>query len=331
MTWETLARYLAGESPPDEAEAVRAWLAEDPARVEMLTALDRSVDAAIAGPAAGIDVEAALGRVKARFAKPDVAPVIHLRRRRERGAVPWNTKAFRIAAGLVLVVGATVIWRATQVEPSPRTWAAAIGQADSIRLPDGTFVQLGPDSWLSLAADFGTGSRELELEGEAFFNVVHDAERPFTVHAGDASIVDLGTAFTVRTGAGLPVEVAVTDGSVLLSSAFAPVEEGIVLNAGDRGEVHEDGSVMPYRDTVTEDDLAWLEGRLVFRDATLDRVSADLRRWYGVRMDVSDPELADRTLTATFEGETAEQVLDVIGLTLGARAEWVGDTVYLRF
>ena len=76
--------------------------------------------------------------------------------------------------------------------------------------------------------------------------------------------------------------------------------------------------------------MAWTTGKLVFRDAAIDEVSADLKRWYGVELRVTDSALLRRHFTGSFTSEPATRVLDVVALALGARAERRGDTVYIR-
>src|SRR5688500_13183380 len=91
MDWEVLARFMAGESPADEADGVRAWLAENPARHDVLRALDRTL-APVAAPPAGLDVEAALRRVRARMDAPET-PVIPFRAPAARPAPPPRSPA----------------------------------------------------------------------------------------------------------------------------------------------------------------------------------------------------------------------------------------------
>ena len=73
-----------------------------------------------------------------------------------------------------------------------------------------------------------------------------------------------------------------------------------------------------------------MRGRLVYHDAPIAEVRADLRRWYGLELRLTDSALDARHLTATFEGESADAVLRVIGLALGADVERRGDTAVVR-
>ncbi|MBI2403646.1 MAG: FecR domain-containing protein [Gemmatimonadetes bacterium] len=326
--WEVLARYLSDESPPEEAAAVRRWLAQDDRRGELVAALERSIRRVALEPPTDLDVEGALRRVRSRLHQP---PVLALGPR-ERRWTRWSTLGLRAAAVVALAVGGALVWRASQRGGHPaasavRDYATSVGEMDSIRLPDGSRVVLGPQSRLALAGGYGASAREVALSGEAWFDVGHDAARRFRVRAGPAVIEDLGTTFTIRTD-GEEVRVVVAAGSVLLQDTSRAARRA-ALRAGDRGAVDRDGRVTVERGAATADDLGWLQRRLVFDNASMERVRADLRRWYGLELRM-DSAWARRHLTASFAGEPAEQVLRAIGLALGARIERRGDTAFVR-
>src|SRR4029077_5797067 len=109
-----------------------------------------------------------------------------------------------------------------------------------------------------------------------------------------------------------------------------PSSGGVVLKGGDRGSVDRHGQATAEPKGASADGLAWTSGRLLFDNASLGRVRADLRRWYGVDLKLADSSLASRHLTASFAGEPIDRVLDVIGLALGARIERQGNTAVLK-
>jgi transmembrane sensor len=329
--WEALARFIAGESSPAEAASVRAWLAEDPARVELLESLDRSPRRLAWNPPADLDVEAALRRVKTRMAEPVVLSLDEARARRSR--LGNRSLGLRIAAAITILAGAALVWRATQSVGgsglTPKLYATSIGQTDTVSLGDGTQVILGPDTRLTVDAGYNRENRSVELTGEALFDVRHNASKRFTVHAGNAVIEDLGTTFAVRSDVANQVRVVVTAGSVRLQSAENP-EGSIVLRAGDRGVLNSNGRPEAASAQASEADLAWTQHKLTFAETPLDEVGRELHRWYGIELRIADPELRQRRLTTTFQGETRQQVLDIIALTVGARIEQRGDTVIMH-
>lgn len=345
--WDAIARFFAGESAPDEAAAVRQWLEAHPDQASALSALNGATSLLANATPPGLDVEAALKRVSERRDSADVIPIGSRRPSAPKLApiaVParrWPSVAVRAAAAVVLLVGGGLWWRwhSTQTSgytnPSGaagyKTFATTpVGQRDSVRLPDGTRVVLAPESRLTVAVGYaGDKVREVGLTGEAYFDVHHDAARPFVVHAGGAEIRDLGTTFTVRATGERGVRVAVTSGSVSLAAANASPNAAIVLQPGDAGTVGVDGQTLAERGGAAEPDTAWTRGRLVFREAPVSVVRSELRRWYGIDLAI-DSSFASRHLSMTFDGESADRVLEVIALSLGAEVQRQGSTAVIK-
>ena len=331
--WDRLARYVSGESSAAEADQVRAWLAADPRRAALLTALERSLQTVETHGPTDLDVEAALARVSARLDEPVVRSISSAR---GPARPAWRVGLIRAAATVAVLVGATVVWQSVRqgggdgtTALATRTFEAPVGAVDSMRLPDGTRVLLAPGSRLNVGADYGVSSHDVELIGEALFDVAAAAAGRFTVRAGDAVITDLGTTFTVRSDAEREVRVVVTAGSVMLRAATA-ADSGTILRAGDRGVLSPAGEIVAYRGAASGDDLAWTRGQLVFNNATLAHVADELRRWYGVELQFAEAALANRHFTASFAGEDVAQVLSVLELALGVRVQRNGNTVVIH-
>jgi transmembrane sensor len=325
--WEAIGRFLAGESTPGEAAAVRAWLDANPRDRDLLERLN-----AVAPQSAPIDVdvEAALARVHQRMEEPQALGIVRgdasrdvARGRRIRGFVV--TFAAAAVAASVAIIVVTRSSRSTSTGAA-RTYATAVGQRDSVLLADGSRVTLGPRSTLVVPADYAS-NRSVQLTGDAYFDVRHDATKPFRVHIDGAVIEDLGTTFTIESDVADATSVAVVSGSVRLRGAAAAAGDGVVLAAGDRGDIDASGRTRVARHVVDSDDVAWTAGKLVFRDAALSRVAAELQRWYGVTLQADDSLLQHRHVTASFSGEPVDQVLRILGLAIDARMDRRGDTV----
>ena len=318
--WEAIARVLANEGSPEETSRVRAWLAAHPADRALVERLDETTRPELAD----VDVDAALRRVRARIGNQSSVPALTVVR--GNGTRPRRVYFVSALAAAAAVVAVVVLRQPSNdtTDPSPRTYATTVGQRDSIMLPDSSRVILGPMSRLVVA--YGKSTRSVELQGDGYFDVRHDASKPFTVRVGRAVVEDIGTTFTVESDAGDTTNVSVITGSVRLRSSDSAANSGAVLAAGDRGSMSVDGAVRSYPHTVTEDAAAWTSGRLVFNRVSLVRVIGEVRRWYGVTLRVTDSSLVDRTLTFDATGESVDQVLKIIGLDLGARIERRGDT-----
>ncbi|MGQ0539853.1 MAG: FecR domain-containing protein, partial [Gemmatimonadaceae bacterium] len=227
LDWILLVRYFAGEATPSERAQLESWAAAHPERAEELAALRQVwTDAGHIPSKARIDSmwTELLRRARSTGASPPVTerhaignleiargsaaqrPVRVLRFPPERRtAAYWRLTTAALAASTVIAVGMKWLGGkqdapgvgATATQPALREFATARGQRATIRLLDGTRVELGYASTLRVAP-FRAGRRELWLEGEAIFDVIHDERRPFVVHAANAITQDLGTLFSVR-------------------------------------------------------------------------------------------------------------------------------------
>lgn len=309
--WDKLGRYLAGELSPNDAAEMRRWLEEHPADARAIAALDAATRRT--PPVQQVDTESALAVVKTRM--------------QARPRSPWNSYAgyarMAVAAAVLLIVGwGLAMLRSSRNTPSSdsHTYSTGVGERDSVVLADGSRILLGPASRVVVR------DRNVVLAGEAFFTIQHDSARPFTVLAGEATIRDLGTEFSVHSDPAEPVRVVVHQGLVEIISRSKSER----LHPGDVGTVDVSGRVEASRGAATPDDLAWTKGRLVFRNAPMGELAADLHRWYGVELQVTDSALLRRHFTGSFAGEPANRVLDVIALALGARVDRRGDTAFVR-
>ena len=293
-TPELLARYLAGEATPDEVERILVWQQGE--------------------QRAPVDVEAALLRV---HQKMDVVPIeLHRARRIPRLYIGLMTAAALAAVALISVLQQTDSTPTNAPVIAAQTIRTAVGQRDSVTLPDGSRILIGPSSEITIAAS----GRAATVTGEAYLHVVHNEQHPFVVHTAAGVIRDLGTTFSVRAH-GAAVTVTVNEGQVQLRSQLTG-DAGVVLNPGDRGYVTEGAGALAQRAVVTAHDAAgWDRGALVFRNAPIAEVQDAIQRWYGVELRTNGASLKGRHLTATFEREPIEDVIQVIALALGATVD----------
>lgn len=327
--WEALARYLAGESSPDEIARMQRLLAEEPDRKAAMDALAAMMQRLELPQPAGIDVDAAWRRTRDRMPKADAAPAAEPHRvapapLRVQSSATRRRLALILTGALAATLVGVVLWN--RLVPATRTVVTTTGQRDSVAYPDGSRILLGPGSRLVIdAPDDGRPSR-VRLEGEAYFDIPHDPDRPFRVEAGSLQISDLGTRFNVRHHVTGATEVEVGEGSVgLARKGSAPV----VLQAGDRGVHLGAGDAQVTRAAVSAEAPAWTEGRLVFSDTPFARVAEDLHRWFGITLVTDDSLLAGRHFTASFQGESARDVVRILALATGSAVEWRGDTASL--
>lgn len=316
-----LARYLMGESVPAEVHAIERWLATDAEHPERLGDLQAIIDAT-----APRQVQWDAARSWERLAdglEPPSRPVVVKEHPRFR---TFRRQALMIAASAALVVGGWYAVRAwTPSATTGRELAATStierrtgrGERVAFRLPDGTGVMLGPASRFRYSSvAYGRSSRAVELEGDGYFEVVHDDARPFVVHTATALIRDLGTRFVIRARPGAAqVDVGVAEGSVAVGTRAAS-SHSVVLRQGEAVQLDSAGRGVVERDVNLDRYLGWTEGRLVFERTPLNVVADELERWYDIEIEFTDPSLEHRVLTAAFRDKPAMEALELIAASL---------------
>ena len=318
LDWELLFRYFGDECTAEERERFERWLAADPQRQAMVNA-----------------VVAAAGRTLdgARLSAP---PRLLVARRQQATRRFWPLAA---AASLLLVAGSTLLLKhpswvgsaSTDGAPAMLVASTTSGERRELRLSDGTRVVIGAASTLRYPASFGNGSREVDLTGEGYFEVTHDAAHPFRVHAGHAMAEDVGTAFGVLAYAeDSTVRVVVAEGSVSLGATTQPSVRSALLTRGQLGSLAKGSAVAAVRRVNVESYLGFADGRLVFDETPLAEVAVRLERWYGSPFRITDSTLASPTLTASFTTESLADVLTALASVLDVRFERLGDSVVVR-
>jgi ferric-dicitrate binding protein FerR (iron transport regulator) len=335
LDWSLFDRYLAGDLPPAEQERFERWLAERPERAAQAAAFRRAVDELSSDVSAeereamwaGIAERTGVALPARPTAQPASAPEPAARPRRRRPQYLAAAAAVAAAVGATLVTRAW-IGRAAPVEHAEeRVVTVPRAQQARFRLPDGTAVLLGGGSTLRHPRSFGAASREVVLEGEAYFTVEHDAQRPFRVHAGDLVATDLGTEFLVRAypedGRG---RVVVRSGEVAVSAAGAGAAQGLVVRPGELGRLDAGGApVVEQADTAAY--FAWTRGLLIFDATPLREALPQLSRWYDLDFRLSDTSLGSVPLSGTLDHTLTDDRLELIAGSLGLRQTRSGRVV----
>lgn len=237
----------------------------------------------------------------------------------------WNYFQ-RVAAILVLplLLSFAAYYYFTQqksdaIAPAYAEIQCPLGVRTKFDLPDGSTGYLNSGSRLKYPVQF-TGERKVELVGEAFFDVVHNAESPFHVTTKNLDIKVLGTSFNVIANEDEPTEeVVLQTGKVDVSSmtgkslAVLSPNEQLVLDVQKRTFEKSKVEASTY--------TSWKEGKLVFRKENMQQMARRLSRWYNVDIVVDDKELDDYTFHATFIDEPLDEVLKMLSITTPLKYE----------
>lgn len=169
------------------------------------------------------------------------------------------------------------------------TLQVPVGGYYKLTLPDGTKVWLNAESELRYPICFSGQTRSVHLKGEAYFDVHHNAEQPFVVHARLTSVVVLGTAFNLNAYEDeTNVYTTLVRGKVRVLAEASGQE--IVLVPGEQGVMNRGGQLSKQQVEV-EQYIAWLEGSFVFKSMKLEEIMRQLRRWYDFDLFYQNPEV----------------------------------------
>jgi transmembrane sensor len=263
--------------------AWQAWLAESPAHARAFQELQdtwrRSACVSQVSSASAAALEDMREEIDA-LCEPST---------RER---TFALRSVAIAAMAVIAVVGVLVWR-----HGPETVATTTAELRSVRLPDGSRAALGPETRLEL--DFSDTARSLAMPtGEAYFEVVHAPERPFSVNTPAGRIVAVGTAFSVHATSDR-VAVSVTEGSVRVEPPGNPDPASAVVVAAGQRFVRDHASVDIEPLVSAADAVAWRQGRLEYQGEPLRVVVSDINRYSPVKLHIADPAVGELRYTGT--------------------------------
>ena len=226
--------------------------------------------------------------------------------------------AFRIAAAIIVAALLTFSGYEAFFKPSGGEMVeitAASQILKTVILPDGTLVSLNSNTKLSYPQTFSGKTREVSFEGEAFFEVKPDKNKPFIIQAGQAQIKVLGTSFNVSAYPQTEqVEVVVETGRVQVSEQTTKTAKTneLILTPGDKGTLVYSSHSLHKTTNQNPNYLAWKTRILTFKATSLTEVIGELKKVYKVNIRLADQELGGLLLTAQFNDYSLDFILKVI-------------------
>ena len=361
-TWQLVAKMLAGEASEQELEELGHLLRSNPDLhypLQTITGLWRQGDRDEQKRA-----EEAFSRHLDRMA---ALSIDYNAKDSDKPARTKNNRRLITLIGSALAVAATVtgflIYRSpgrpAQVPALPAQVsevATRNGSRTNLYLPDGTRVWLNAGSRLTYNKDFGNaynpgspntnngpGSpavREVNLIGEAFFDVAHNPARPFIIHTRRIDIKVLGTSFNVKSyPSDKTTETVLIHGSIEVA-IHNKANKRIILRPNEKLVIDNEDSTILHRrippspattfaepapviiqkptyehTTGTMVETSWVNDRLIFQAETFVELAKEMERWYGVTINFAKPELQALQFTGSFRQETIQQALDALTLT----------------
>lgn len=251
-----------------------------------------------------------------------------------RGSFRWKQLLKVAAVLLVSLTGVAIYQAGKQMSTEPMGTATTSpsekdtpteertnprGQKSVLILPDGSKVWLSVDSKLTYNKDFGgAGRREVRLEGEAFFNVVHNDTLPFIVHTSSSiRIAVLGTSFNVKSyKEDETVETTLVEGKVSIDKLERNGEAvaNLILQPNQRAVFFKESNTLNVQEVNATNVSAWRHDYLVFEETPFTAVLTQLERWYDVTIHLPEDDKSNLpcTLTANIQQESLEDVLKLL-------------------
>ena len=300
--WEELASNLSDEKT-EQTDLLERFMAEDPNNSGKMWKDLKNMD-----NQEEIDVDKAWENVHSRL-KENVARISD---RPVRFSF-MRTTLFRIAAVALILLGlgtASIYMNNSGYLSKKITVIAGNEQKNVlVSLPDGSKIYLNRNSEFSYRKNFGRHGRDVQLAGEAFFEISPDVSKPFIIDAGKAKVKVVGTSFNVITNnTESAVEVFVKTGKVLVSDISG--SQTIQLDPGFVGTMNSKASAKSLNNNPNY--LSWKTGLLVYNGQKLDVVFNDLKRVYNMDIVADDPEILENTWVSPIYNQSQETIIRLI-------------------
>ncbi len=302
-------KYFEGETTIHENELILNWINKSPENklfFQEVEALWKGTDISVLNekynPGKGWDkMEKKLSEVE--------SPNILLPQSRKKIKIYLKT-FLRIAAIIVLFIGIWQLYTITQKEIIVQSFDTTQKHI----LPDGSEVVLNNYSEIKYSKGFNKKTRNIELEGEAFFEVQKNKEIPFIIFCGKAKIEVTGTSFNVNTKQDGKVEVIVETGKVKVMDIKDKKEEYIFLTKGEKGIVFMQNDSIEKSINTNPNFDAWKTGVLIFENTKMTDVVKVIEDVFHITVSL-DENLKNCELIAKFDNQPLDNVLEIIKCT----------------
>ncbi|MES2457488.1 MAG: FecR domain-containing protein [Bacteroidota bacterium] len=205
------------------------------------------------------------------------------------------------------------------------------GQHSRIVLPDGSVVHLAGGSHIKYAKTLTGQNRMVHLDGEAFFEVRHQIERPFIVSSGEITTVVLGTSFNVKAfSSEKKVAVTVKTGKVGVMNSVKGKNQLIrYLLPDEQIEINTDSGLYTFNAANAADEAAWIDNGFVFYNTPLKEIITTLEHHYGGKIEFTDPDMGKIRLTVKFKNKPLKQVSQELSMLSGLAFTQKGDHIFI--
>lgn len=301
-----IIKYLQGTLSKEETDAFFDWINANEANRKLFFEVKAIYEAAISN-SRSIDIEKSWQRL---LKKKQQKPFIY---------ILWNKVASYAAIAIIAISLTSVFFIFTQdkTEIVASRYIGGDGlEADVVILPDGTRVSLGSKTNFHYDPDFGQSKRSVYLEGEAYFEVGSQKNKPFVVHINGMTVEALGTSFNVMAYPGDSLFVTtLLEGTVRLLTEHQ--SQSTVLKPNQQFIYNRNHHTTFVHQVDAKDYIAWTTGYYHFSEQTLESILHRLSYVYGITFDIKPKNLNNTAFTGTFyRGQSAKDLMEIINLSV---------------
>lgn len=317
--WNSISAVINGNPTAREKELVDSWINESEGNKKFFEIVRNSV---------GDDL-ISTDEIKERIFADIEANVLPQRTRRLNN---WVVAVAAVAAILIVVIFFSLFHRAKDVDYLVfQESITPYGVKSKIVLSDSTVVYLNAGTHIKYPAKFSGKTREVILDGEAYFEVYKDLKHPFIVNTSDISIRVLGTRFNVKTFPEEDLfETSLVEGSVALSVNMPNGKELVALEPNQKASYIKKTGKIAVKKINAELDAAWKDGKFYFNNEYLPSILRTLERSYNVPIRLCTQKLNHEVYTGLFtKNRTIYQTLDIMKLHKNFNYETRNDTILI--
>ena len=317
VIYDLTAKKLSGEISPEEQKALDQDLSISEENKNLHSDLEWIWDKS--APSIEVDTNSAWEKLSEKISedKEKETPIIEISPTR---TFQWMS----IAATLLLAIGIFSLYKLQQVDDIIYT----ASKIEEITLPDGSIVNLKKNTTITYPEKFTALSREINLEGEAFFDVERNEKKPFVIHTNSIDVKVLGTSFFVNTNNSNETEVNVKSGKVLVTD-IANDKNKVVLQKNEN--IVFDKNKRSFKNKELEENkLFWKTKTLIFKRTMLQEVVNVVNLNYNKNVVIENEIMKNCKLTVTFKNKSFEEIMEVIKATFNASTEHQQNQILLK-
>ncbi len=318
--WELIVKEQADIIGDKDQQILNSWKNENPDQYRQLLEIHRSTDG---HDTAEFNPEKTWNEFKTMIRieeEEKSAKTIRL--------FPWIARA---AASVIIILGVIYIYQyqsSTNEQAVIQTLVSAgVDDQKQVELPDGSVVWLNKGSELLYPENFYATSREVYLKGEAYFDVAHNQEKPFIVHAGISKTTVIGTSFNLRAyGKEDDIRLTVVSGKVAFT--LTDDRERVIVTPGNMANLNRNSKSIVHGENPDLNFLSWKTKELKFNDCPISELITALERYYGIDIQLQNEATNNCRFTGDFKDTELDNTLKIITRAIGSEYKKTG-TVYM--